>query len=34
METKSLMMKETCLSIFVFEEVVQYTSSLKVIVKG
>jgi hypothetical protein len=34
METKSLMTKETCMSIVVFEEVVQYTSSLKVIVRG
>jgi hypothetical protein len=31
---KSLMTKETCMSIVVFEEVVQYTSSLKVIVRG
>jgi len=32
-ETKSLMTKETCMSIVVFEEVVQYTSLLKVIVR-
>ncbi len=34
MKTKSLMTKETCMSIVVFEEVVQYTSSLKIIVRS